>query len=73
MKNPPQRAAEIGRQIGLYFLNQKSEDYGATRKFLSDLHITDIWETDDKIFIQTARPGLLIGRKPLTGENNLIN
>jgi len=63
MKNPPSKLAEIGQKIGMYFLNQNNEDYKATEKFIRDLHISDIWETDDKIFIQTARPGLLIGRK----------
>jgi len=63
MRKPQPRPAEIGVMIGLFFLEQKGGDYAATRQFLRDLNITDIWETDRKIYIQTARPGLLIGAK----------
>lgn len=66
MKHPPKRSAEIGIQIGLFFLEKNKGDYAATAELLKDLCITDIWETDRKIYVQTARPGLFIG---LRGEN----
>lgn len=63
MKRPPEQTANIGREIGLFFLSQNNEDYQKTRKFLQKLCITDIREENGKLVIETARPGLLIGRK----------
>lgn len=66
MKRPSPKHAEIGQQIGLFFLAQNNQDYQKTGEFLRNLCITDIREENDYLVIETARPGLLIGRK---GQN----
>jgi hypothetical protein len=63
MKHPPSKYADIGREIGFFFLAQNNEDYQKTGEFLRNLCITDIREENDKLVIETARPGLLIGQK----------
>lgn len=69
MKKPPQDAQQVGLQIGEYFLQQNGENYEKTREFLRDLSITNIIVSETGITVETARPGLLIGRKGIHIDN----
>lgn len=63
---PSKEQEEIGYKISSFYLQKHNGDYTTAREEVEKVRINNIEVRDNKVFIFTSRPGLLIGRK---GEN----
>lgn len=56
----------IAEEIGYFYLLKNNNDYSATADELIALRLNKIEVKNDMVFLETSRPGLIIGKR---GEN----
>ena len=62
----PVEVREVAQMIGTFYLSKNNGDYEAAEKEIDRLRIAKIEVADGVVFILSARPGILIGKR---GEN----